>query len=64
MEAADKLKEIATPEAIFALARRFSATSENLGVDQEEKKHVQTFSSVLARKGEPPAAYQAPRPGD
>ena len=41
MEAADKLQEIGTPEAIYGLARRFSATSENLGVDQEEKKHVQ-----------------------
>jgi hypothetical protein len=41
MEAADKLQEIATPEAIYGLARRFSATSENLGIDQEEKKHVQ-----------------------
>jgi HEAT repeat protein len=41
MEAADRLKEIGTPEAIYALARRFSATSENLGIDQEEKKRVQ-----------------------
>jgi HEAT repeat protein len=41
MEAADKLQNIGTPEAIYGLARRFSATSENLGIDQEEKKHVQ-----------------------
>lgn len=41
MEAADKLQAIGTPDAIYGLARRFSATSENLGVDQEEKKHVQ-----------------------
>ncbi len=41
MEAADKLQGFATPEAIYGLARRFSATSENLGIDQEEKKHVQ-----------------------
>jgi len=49
MEAADKLQEIATPEAIYGLARRFSATSENLGIDQEEKKHVQ---NVLVGFGE------------
>jgi HEAT repeat protein len=49
MEAADKLQEIATPEAIYALARRFSATSENLGIDQEEKKRVQ---DVLVGFGE------------
>jgi HEAT repeat protein len=41
MEAADKLREIGTEEAIYSLARRFSATSENLGVDQQEKKSVQ-----------------------
>jgi len=41
MEAADKLQAIGTPEAIYGLARRFTATSENLGIDQEEKKHVQ-----------------------
>jgi HEAT repeat protein len=41
MEALDKLKDIGTPEAIYALARRFSATSENLRIDQEEKKQVQ-----------------------
>ena len=41
MEAADKLQAIGTPEAIYGLARRFSATSENLGIDQEEKRHVQ-----------------------
>jgi HEAT repeat protein len=49
MEAADKLQEIGTPEAIYGLARRFSATSENLGIDQEEKKHVQ---NVLVGFGE------------
>lgn len=43
MEAADKLRSIGTPEAIYGLARRFSATSENLGVDQEEKKSVQNM---------------------
>jgi HEAT repeat protein len=41
MEAADKLRDIGTPDAIYGLARRFSATSENLGVDQEEKKTIQ-----------------------
>ena len=41
MEAADKLRAIGTPDAIFGLARRFSATSENLGTDQDEKKTVQ-----------------------
>lgn len=40
MEAVDKLREIGTEEAIYGLTRRFSATSENLGIDQEEKKHV------------------------
>lgn len=43
MEAADKLRTIGTPEAIYGLARRFTATSENLGVDQEEKKTVQNM---------------------
>jgi len=40
VEAAQKLKEIGSPEAIYSLARRFSATTENLGVDQDEKRHV------------------------
>jgi len=40
MEAAEKLKALGTPEAIFGLARRFSATAENLGIDQEEKKYI------------------------
>jgi len=40
MEAADKLKAIGTAEAIYALARRFSATTENLGIDQDEKRQV------------------------
>lgn len=40
MEAAEKLKSIGTPQAIFSLARRFSATSENLGIDQDEKLYV------------------------
>jgi HEAT repeat protein len=43
MEAAEKLQSIGTPEAIYGLARRFSAISENLGIDQEEKKHVQNI---------------------
>ena len=41
MEAADKLRAIGTEEAIYGLARRFSATAENLGTDQEEKKRIQ-----------------------
>lgn len=41
MEALDKLREIGTPDAIYGLARRFSATAENLGLDQEEKQRVQ-----------------------
>ena len=49
MEAADKLREIGTPDAIYGLARRFSATSENLGTDQEEKKRIQ---SVLVGFGD------------
>ncbi len=49
MEAADKLSAIGTPEAIYGLARRFSAISENLGIDQEEKKHIQ---DVLVGFGE------------
>jgi HEAT repeat protein len=40
MEALQKLKSIGTPEAIYGIVRRFSATSENLGVDQEEKIYV------------------------
>ena len=40
LEAADKLKAIGTPEAVYSLARRFSATTENLGVDQDEKRYV------------------------
>ena len=46
MEAADKLRDIGTPEAIYGLARRFSATSENLGTDQEEKKTMQEAVNV------------------
>jgi len=41
MEAADKLRGIGTAEAIYGLARRFSATAENLGTDQDEKKRIQ-----------------------
>ena len=40
MEAAEKLKSIGSPGAIYSLARRFSATTENLGVDQDEKRHI------------------------
>jgi HEAT repeat protein len=40
MEAAEKLRSIGSPEAIYNLARRFSATTENLGVDQDEKKYI------------------------
>ena len=40
MEAVDKLRSIGTEEALFGLSRRFSATSENLGTDQDEKKYV------------------------
>jgi HEAT repeat protein len=40
MEAVEVLKEIGTPQAIYSLARRFSSTSENLGVDQEEKQYI------------------------
>jgi HEAT repeat protein len=40
MEAAEKLKSIGTPEAIYGLVRRFSATSENLGIDQDEKIYI------------------------
>jgi HEAT repeat protein len=53
MEAADKLRAIGTEEAIYGLARRFSATSENLGIDQEEKKEIQR---VLVDFGEPAVA--------
>ena len=49
MDAADKLREIGTPDAIFSLARRFSSTSENLGTDQDEKKRIQ---SVLVAFGD------------
>lgn len=40
MEAVDRLRSIGTEEAIYGLSRRFSATSENLGTDQEEKKYI------------------------
>jgi HEAT repeat protein len=40
MEAAEILKEIGTPQAIYSLARRFSSTCENLGIDQEEKQYI------------------------
>lgn len=43
MEAAEKLRSIGTPQAIHSLARRFSATSENLGIDQDEKQHVRNM---------------------
>jgi HEAT repeat protein len=41
MEAAEILREIGTPDAIYGLARRFSSTAENLGTDQDEKKRIQ-----------------------
>lgn len=50
MEAADKLREIGTPDAIFGLARRFSATAENLGTDQDEKKRVQNVLVAFGDK--------------
>ena len=40
MEAAEKLKVISTPQAIYGLVRRFSATSENLTIDQDEKIYI------------------------
>ena len=40
LEAVEKLKAIGTSQAIYSLARRFSATTENLGVDQDEKRYV------------------------
>lgn len=40
MDAAHKLRAMGTPEALYGLARRFSATANNLGIDQEEKRVV------------------------
>ncbi len=58
MEAADKLREIGTPDAIFGLARRFSATAENLGTDSEEKKRIQTVLVAFGDKAiEPVKKY-------
>jgi HEAT repeat protein len=54
MEAAEKLRDIGTPEAIFGLARRFSSTAENLGVDQEEKKYVQDVLVAFGDKAVEP----------
>ena len=54
MEALEKLREIGTPDAIYGLARRFSATSENLGLDQEEKKRVQDVLIALGDKAVEP----------
>ena len=54
MEALEKLREIGTPDAIYGLARRFSATSENLGLDQEEKKRVQDVLIALGDKAVDP----------
>ena len=49
MEAVDKLRGIGTDEALYGLSRRFSATSENLGTDQDEKKYVR---DLLVAEGE------------
>jgi HEAT repeat protein len=54
MEAAEKLKAIGTPQAIYSLARRFSATTENLGVDQDEKHHVRDMLVGFGRKAVEP----------
>lgn len=54
MEAADKLREIGTAEAIYGLAQRFSATAENLGVDQEEKKRIQDVLVAFGGKAVEP----------
>jgi HEAT repeat protein len=40
MESVEKLRALGTPQAIYSLARRFSVITENLGVDQDEKRHV------------------------
>ncbi len=40
LESVEKLRALGTPQAIYSLARRFSVTTENLGVDQDEKRHV------------------------
>jgi HEAT repeat protein len=48
-EAAEKLRRIGSPEAILSLARRFSVTTENLGVDQDEKQYVR---DILVEFGE------------
>ena len=50
MEAADKLKAIGSPQAIYSLARRFSATTENLGVDQDEKRHIRDMLVGFGQK--------------
>ncbi len=55
MEAAETLKEIGTPQAIYSLARRFSATSENLGVDQEEKQYIRDVLLDFGDKAIEPA---------
>jgi len=54
MEAADKLKAIGTPQAIYGLAQRFSATSENQGVDQDEKKQVRDMLVDFGEKAVEP----------
>ena len=54
MEAADKLKAIGTPQAIYSLARRFSATTENLGVDQDEKHHIRDVLVGFGQKAVEP----------
>lgn len=54
MEAAEKLRDIGTPDAIYGLARRFSATAENLGTDQDEKKRVQNVLVAFGDKAVEP----------
>jgi HEAT repeat protein len=54
MEAADKLKDIGSPQAIYSLARRFSATTENLGVDQDEKRHVRDMLVAFGQEAVEP----------
>jgi hypothetical protein len=54
MEAADKLKAMGSPQAIYSLARRFSVTTENLGVDQDEKRHIRDMLVGFGQKAVEP----------
>ncbi len=53
-DAAERLRDIGTPEAIYQLARRFTMTAGNLEQDDQEKRWVRELLVELGERAAPP----------